>query len=544
MPKTTTTTASTTSIPLPPPDAAAHDKQPGLTRQDLLDKAKAPPPAPIDTALKPPASASKPKPFVSNSKSAPSTPAVPSRAPSRAASIASEASGGGHKFNLKDLLASGPKLSRKGSAKSVSSRHSADSGSEVSHASYKSGGGDKDKGKGASARSTGGDSAASLSKKYGVCQKVAIGKGATSVVRLAHKWDRSEGDKMYAVKEFRKRRKTETEKEYVKKLTAEFCISSTLHHVNIVETVDLVQDEQGRWCEVMEFCPGGDLYAAIKKGGMSPSEVECCFKQILSGVGYLHSQGVAHRDIKPENLFFDTAGHLKIGDYGASTVYRLPWEATIHMSTGLCGSEPYIAPEQFLGKPYDARLVDIWACGIVYYCLHFQELPWRAAQQSDQLYAAYAAAAAATPPPPLAAAPPTTTPAANGTTNGAAPSTSTSTTAPGPNPPPSAATTPAPTPNPAPLPAPAPVVVDRDRHQTNSSLVFPPTISNLSPRACRPLIRKMLEPDPKRRCGIEEVLGCAWMRGVEVCWEVGVAAKHVHVNARAMGAAMMEGRER
>lgn len=99
---------------------------------------------------------------------------------------------------------------------------------------------------------------------------------------------------------------------------------------------------------------------------MSPSEVECCFKQILNGVAYLHSQGVAHRDLKPENLFFDTKGHLKvgiltslilvlfsmrqIGDYGASTVYRLPWEVTVHMSTGLCGSEPYIAPEQFLGK--------------------------------------------------------------------------------------------------------------------------------------------------------------------------------------------------
>ncbi|KAJ7833245.1 hypothetical protein B0H14DRAFT_2591605 [Mycena olivaceomarginata] len=31
------------------------------------------------------------------------------------------------------------------------------------------------------------------------------------------------------------------------------------------------------------------------------------------------------------------------------------------MSTGPYGSEPYIAPEQFLGKPYDERLVDIWA---------------------------------------------------------------------------------------------------------------------------------------------------------------------------------------
>jgi serine/threonine protein kinase len=309
-------------------------------------------------------------------------------------------------------------------------------------------------------------SATSLSKKYGVCQKVAIGKGATSVVRLAHKWDRSE-EKLYAVKEFRKRRKNESEKEYVKKLTAEFCISSTLHHINIVETVDLVQDEAQHWCEVMEFCPGGDLYAAIKRGGMSPSEVECCFKQILTGVSYLHSQGVAHRDLKPENLFFDTKGHLKIGDYGASTVYRLPWEATIHMSTGLCGSEPYIAPEQFLGKPYDARLVDIWACGIVYYCLHFQELPWRVAQVSDQLYASYASACAA-----------------------AAPAT--------------AATT-----------------------------SFPPTINNLNPRGCRSLIRKMLEPDPKLRWPIEEVVKHPWMLGIEVCHTVDKPS-HIHTHARSL----------
>ena len=38
---------------------------------------------------------------------------------------------------------------------------------------------------------------------------------------------------------------------------------------------------------------------------------------------------------------------IQIGDYGASTVVRLPWETTVHMSTGLCGSEPYIAPELF-----------------------------------------------------------------------------------------------------------------------------------------------------------------------------------------------------
>jgi len=376
----------------------------------------------------------------------------PSPAKTKPASVHST-DGEKHKFTLKDLLANGPKLARKSSQRSNGSRSSRKSdGGESDGGGYRSGGGPK---------STAGDSTASLSKKYGVCQKLAIGKGATSVVKLAHKWDRSE-ERLYAVKEFRKRRKNETEKEYVKKLTAEFCISSTLHHTNIVETVDLVQDESQHWCEVMEFCPGGDLYAAIKKGGMSPSEVECCFKQILCGVDYLHSQGVAHRDLKPENLFFDAKGHLKIGDYGASTVYRLPWEATIHMSTGLCGSEPYIAPEQFLGKPYDARLVDIWACGIVYYCLHFSELPWRAAQQSDQLFVSYADACKSTQP---------------------------------------------------------------------AQSACPPTINNLSPRACRTLLRRMLEPDPKLRAPIEEVMKHTWIQGIEVCHEAD-NPKHVHAHAR------------
>jgi len=97
------------------------------------------------------------------------------------ASVHSDKGDGSHKFNLKDLLGSGPKLSRKSSQRSTSSRKS-----------------DSDAGDGR-ARSTGGDSAVSLTQKYGVCQKIAIGKGATSVVRLAHKWDRSE-EKLYAIK--------------------------------------------------------------------------------------------------------------------------------------------------------------------------------------------------------------------------------------------------------------------------------------------------------------------------------------------------------
>ncbi|GAA94332.1 uncharacterized protein L969DRAFT_53118 [Mixia osmundae IAM 14324] len=297
----------------------------------------------------------------------------------------SESKEGGVANTLKDLVdRHAPKMARKSSVTSKRSDDGKSDGESHYEGSRK-----------------GPASTTSLLKKYGVCEKVAIGKGATAVVRLAHKWDRT-NERLYAVKEFRKRRKNETEKEYVKKLTSEFCISSTLHHANVVETVDLVQDEQQHWCEVMEYCPGGDLYGAIKKGNMSTPTINSYFKEMIHGINYLHSMGVAHRDIKPENLLLDAFGHVKITDFGVSDVFRMCWEKQTHMSKGLCGSEPYIAPEQFDNKEYDARLVDVWAAAVVFYCLVFQELPWRVARLSDPSYQSYVSAYAESPsPPPL-----------------------------------------------------------------------------------------------------------------------------------------------
>ena len=258
--------------------------------------------------------------------------------------------GSGAGTTLRDMIMNAPKISRRGSNASHRSEGSGTSGQSSKSASKES------KKKSVKGNAPGGE-VTSLLKKYGTCERVCIGKGATAVVRIAHKWDETE-EKVYAVKEFRRRGKNESEKEYVKKLTSEFCISSTLHHVNIVETVDLVQDENRHWCEVMEYCPGGDLYGAIKKGTLTQPQIESYFKQTIQGIHYLHSMGVAHRDIKPENLLLDNHGHVKITDFGVSDVFRMCWEKSTHYSKGLCGSEPYIAPEQFEQKEYDARLVD------------------------------------------------------------------------------------------------------------------------------------------------------------------------------------------
>ena len=225
----------------------------------------------------------------------------------------------------------------------------------------------------------------SFIEKYHFCSNKIIGRGSSGVVKLAKS---ASSDKIYAVKEFRKKRRDESYREYVKKMSSEFCIGSTLHHLNIVETVDIVHDGE-HWYEVMEYCPGGDLFRVISQAHLSNDEIDCCFKQLIEGVSYLHSLGVAHRDLKPENLLMDLEGHLKITDFGVSDVFKTCWESKAHLSKGICGSAPYIAPEEFKNKEYDATKVDVWACGIIYYALVFHGIPWEVATEKDPHYRHY-----------------------------------------------------------------------------------------------------------------------------------------------------------
>ena len=46
----------------------------------------------------------------------------------------------------------------------------------------------------------------------------------------------------------------------------------------------------------MEYMPGGDLYSKISKQEFTgPDEINCYFKQLINGIDYMHSVGVAHR---------------------------------------------------------------------------------------------------------------------------------------------------------------------------------------------------------------------------------------------------------
>ncbi|KAJ2419427.1 hypothetical protein GGF41_004637 [Coemansia sp. RSA 2531] len=127
---------------------------------------------------------------------------------------------------------------------------------------------------------------------------------------------------------------------------------------------------------------------------MSEADVSGYFKQLVDGIQYLHGAGIAHRDLKLDNVCVTEQGVLKIGaarTHARAAPYMVPTKSAAQyvetLSTSVCGSDPYMAPELFSGKNYAAAMVDVWALGIIYFAMKFVQFPWAIAQAShDQAF--------------------------------------------------------------------------------------------------------------------------------------------------------------
>lgn len=228
------------------------------------------------------------------------------------------------------------------------------------------------------------DGGDTIESRYGRYKEV-VGWGSSSTVKMSYKPSAHHGPNghTYAIKAFR-RRANESQGTYHKRASSEFCIASTLQHGNIVHTIDLLSDDHGRMCQIMEFCAAGDLCALLLSvGKLEETEADCLFKQLVRGVVHCHESGVAHRDLKPENILLTTTGCLKISDFGTAECVQFAWEETSHRSRGLQGSRPYVAPEVYTTKQFDAKATDVWATGVIYVAMRTARLMWSKADEKD-----------------------------------------------------------------------------------------------------------------------------------------------------------------
>ncbi|KAG7334718.1 hypothetical protein KOW79_001314 [Hemibagrus wyckioides] len=167
----------------------------------------------------------------------------------------------------------------------------------------------------------------------------------------------------------------ETSKE-VSTLECEIQLLKNLHHERIVQYYGCLRDHNEKTLTIfMEYMPGGSVKDQLKAyGALTENVTRKYTRQILEGMSYLHSNMIVHRDIKGANILRDSAGNVKLGDFGASK--RLQ---TICMSTtgvrSVTGTPYWMSPEVISGDGY-GRKADVWSLGCTVVEMLTEKPPW------------------------------------------------------------------------------------------------------------------------------------------------------------------------
>jgi hypothetical protein len=153
-----------------------------------------------------------------------------------------------------------------------------------------------------------------------------------------------------------------------------------LQHPNVVTVFDAGEHE-GHVFVAMEKVDGRTLSRWLAEGRRSWLEVVRVFLEAGRGLAAAHAVGLVHRDFKPDNVLVGSDGRVRVTDFGlAQDGGRIRGSAalatsTFSQSSALAGTPAYMAPEQILGQPTDARADQFAFCVSLYQAL-FGERPF------------------------------------------------------------------------------------------------------------------------------------------------------------------------
>ncbi|KAM5194563.1 serine/threonine-protein kinase SBK1-like [Mantella aurantiaca] len=196
-----------------------------------------------------------------------------------------------------------------------------------------------------------------------------------------------ETDEQMALKIMQQKRTSE------RKFLTEFSISFFLlsSHPNIIKSSGIVFKTEDYFAFAQEVAPVGDLFSLITSHvGLPEDTVKRCAMQISSALEYIAEKGLVHMDIKPENvLVFDQECHcVKVTDFG---LVRVKGTFTKYKT----GTSSYMAPEMCALTGEEELAVDssldVWAFGVLLYCLITGEFPWEEAMVEDKTFSRFAA---------------------------------------------------------------------------------------------------------------------------------------------------------
>ncbi|KAG7307639.1 hypothetical protein JYU34_007860 [Plutella xylostella] len=145
----------------------------------------------------------------------------------------------------------------------------------------------------------------------------------------------------------------------------EVTIHSRLKHPAILELFTFFEDAHYVYL-VLELAHNGELAKHFKLGtrGLSEKAAADIFRQVVSGVLYLHTHNIIHRDLSLNNLLLTKDLNVKIADFGLATQLNGPDEKHVTM----CGTPNYISPEVAMRELHGLP-ADVWGLGCMLYTL-------------------------------------------------------------------------------------------------------------------------------------------------------------------------------
>ncbi len=162
--------------------------------------------------------------------------------------------------------------------------------------------------------------------------------------------------------------------EFVARFEREAKLTAHLDHPNVV-LVYAVGKHRGRPFIVMKRLEGETLARRLQdmpRGLPAEGTLEI-FRQICSGLDYIHSKGFVHRDIKAGNIFLGPDGRATILDFGILRDTRPGQNLT--RAGQMMGTPHYMSPEQAMARKTDPR-ADIYALGILLFECLTGQLPF------------------------------------------------------------------------------------------------------------------------------------------------------------------------
>jgi serine/threonine protein kinase len=149
----------------------------------------------------------------------------------------------------------------------------------------------------------------------------------------------------------------------VQRALREARITARLHHPNVVQVYDVVDDPDSP-CLIMEYVPSQSLSDVVReRGSLPPEEVARIGAQVAAGLAAAHAAGVVHRDVKPGNVLITTDGTAKVTDFGISHAFD---DITLTATGLLVGTPAYLAPEVARGTAPDFAS-DVYSLGATLY---------------------------------------------------------------------------------------------------------------------------------------------------------------------------------